>query len=73
MLELENMLRRKMPRIVGLDLKAAEATQSHPETKAKCRMQNAERRKAGQSHPEPHQSHINATSKPPQSVLIANR
>jgi hypothetical protein len=67
------MLRRKMPRIVGLDLKAAEATQSHPETKAKCRMQNAERRKAGQSHPEPHQSRINATSKPPQSLLIANR
>ena len=62
MLELENMLRRKVPRIVGLelglqqsqclqpailitsqnshfcegalDLKAAEATQSHPEAKA---------------------------------------
>jgi hypothetical protein len=67
------MLRRKVPRIVGLDLKAAEATQSHPEAKAECRMQNAERRKAGQSHPEPHQSHINATSKPPQSLLIANR
>ena len=67
------MLRRKVPRIVGLDLKAAEATQSHPEAKAECRMQNAERRKARQSHPEPHQSHINATSKPPQSLLIANR
>ena len=67
------MLRRKVPRVVGLDLKAAEATQSHPEAKAECRMQNAERRKAGQSHPKPHQSHPIATSKPPQSLLIANR
>jgi hypothetical protein len=54
-----------------LDLKAAEATQSHPEAKAACRMQNAERRKTGQSHPKPHQSHPIATSKPPQSLLVA--
>jgi hypothetical protein len=37
------------------------------------RRNKAECGKAGQSHPKPPQSHINATSKPPQSVLIAKR
>ena len=61
------MLRRKVPRISGLELKAAEATQSHIQAKVEGRRQNAEM--AGIAA----QSHHNATSKPPQSLLIANR
>jgi hypothetical protein len=39
--------------------------------KGRRKRQNAER--PGKTHPKPPQSHINATSKPPQSVLIARR
>ena len=39
----------------------------------KGRKLKAECRKARQTHLKPPQSHINATSKPPQSLLIANR
>jgi hypothetical protein len=69
------MLQRKVPRIIGLELKAAKAIKSHPQATPKpLQSLLIANRLRPQSYPKatlkPPQGHPKATPRPPQSQLI---